>query len=92
MLGALKVATRAFYIVCSGLLLGAIFSIIFRYQYIHTSGLAVMRIDRLLGMSCYMPCLSKASVTRTPQSASPAFLDVDAAESTANEETKTRSL
>jgi hypothetical protein len=33
-----------------------VFQLFFRYQYIHTVGVLVMRVDRLTGSSCFMPC------------------------------------
>jgi hypothetical protein len=34
-----------------------VFQFFFRYQYIHTVGIEVLRVDRLTGASCVLPCL-----------------------------------
>jgi len=38
-----------------------VFQLFFRFQYEHLIGLRVMRIDRLTGASCYLPCLATPS-------------------------------
>lgn len=36
-------------------LVAAVFQLFFRYEYIHLSGMVVMRVDRLTGTTCLLP-------------------------------------
>ncbi len=42
----------------------AIFQLFFRYEYIHTMGNWVIRVDRLTGATCYLPCAKPVVETR----------------------------
>jgi|SRR5579862_7154274 len=44
-----------------------IFQSFLRYQYEHLAGGRVMRIDRLTGSSCYMPCVPQPGPAETPE-------------------------
>lgn len=48
------------------ILVAAMFQLFLRYQYIHTVGVRITRIDRLTGSSCELPC---KPVAFTPASA-----------------------
>ena len=48
----------------------AIFQLFLRYYYVHTSGTQLVRIDRLTGESCVMPC-DRAPVAAASPEASP---------------------
>jgi hypothetical protein len=37
-------------------LVAAVFQFFFRYEYIHTAGVRITRIDRVTGQSCQLPC------------------------------------
>jgi hypothetical protein len=45
------------------LVFAAIFQLFFRYEYMHTTGNLVVRVDRLTGASCYLPCAKSAATT-----------------------------
>ena len=49
--------------------LAVVFQLFLRYQYIHTSGADIVRVDRLTGQSCDMPC-DAASAVRASNSSS----------------------
>jgi len=49
---------RLGYIIAGLAFIGLLFQLFFRYQYVHLEGATVMRIDRLSGSSCNMPCQS----------------------------------
>jgi hypothetical protein len=52
--------TRNVWFSIGGLLIAAVlFQVFLHYEYIHLAGGSVMRIDRLTGTSCYMPCTPK---------------------------------
>jgi hypothetical protein len=60
------IVIRGLWIIAGLLLIGAVFQLFLRYQYLHTAGLAVMRIDRVTGSSCYMPCVPFRTGTVPP--------------------------
>lgn len=45
------------------------FQFFWRYQYVHLVGLRVMRIDRLTGQSCVMPCAAPSPYNQTDEDA-----------------------
>jgi hypothetical protein len=47
---------RALYVTGGLIALAVLFQLFFRYQYIHTMGVRITRIDRLTGASCELPC------------------------------------
>ena len=50
---------RLLYGVGTLIVVAVIFQLFFRYQYIHTVGIRITRIDRLTGASCELPCMPK---------------------------------
>lgn len=52
----MNVPRRVGYIVAGLVIAGLLFQLFFRYQYVHLTGTTVMRIDRLSGSSCNLPC------------------------------------
>jgi len=48
---------RYIYWISGALALALVFQLFFRYQYLH-SGVVILRVDRLTGASCTMPCRS----------------------------------
>lgn len=59
--------------IASGVIaLALLFQLFFRYQYIHTVGNAVMRVDRVTGATCYLPCLPPTPVPKETPTESPA--------------------
>jgi hypothetical protein len=59
--------TRGWYIVSAVLVVGLLFQLFLRYQYVHLVGGRVMRIDRLSQASCEMPCAPPPTPEPTPQ-------------------------
>ncbi len=43
-----------------------VFQLFFRFDYVHVAGARVMRIDRLSGASCDIPCIPAPRPTPTP--------------------------
>lgn len=56
---------NAWYVVGGVAVAALIFQLFLHYQYEHLAGGRVMRIDRLTGSSCFMPCVA-TSATATP--------------------------
>lgn len=52
---------QAFGIAAALVVVVAMFQLFFRYQYIHTYGAEITRVDRLTGQSCEMPCVNAPS-------------------------------
>jgi hypothetical protein len=48
------------------IVLAVIFQLFLRYQYVHTVGYSITRIDRLTGASCELPCAPAISNQSTP--------------------------
>lgn len=63
---------RGLYLVGGLIGLAVIFQLFLRYQYIHTYGRNITRIDRLTRQSCELPC---RPVTFTPAAAAPVATD-----------------
>jgi hypothetical protein len=57
---------RTWYTVGGAVVAVLFFQLFIHYQYIHLAGGDVMRIDRLTGSSCHMPCLPTPSPTPAP--------------------------
>jgi hypothetical protein len=56
----MKLDRRLWYPVLIAIGAAIIFQLFFRYSYIHTVGVRVVRVDRLTGTSCELPCNSQA--------------------------------
>jgi hypothetical protein len=52
-----------------------VFQLFFHYQYVHLAGGDVMRIDRLTGSSCDMPCVPTPTPTSPPPPPTPRPFD-----------------
>lgn len=57
---------RRWYTIGGAAVAALFFQVFVHYQYVHLAGGYVMRIDRLTGSSCYMPCVSTPAPTNAP--------------------------
>jgi hypothetical protein len=65
----MRVSKKTWYAVGGVAAAALFFQLFLHYQYVHLAGGYVMRIDRLTGSACYMPCVASPSETAAQPSA-----------------------